>query len=377
MKNHYYIFSNSVIRRKDNTLIFDTGNWESLKTLEEKGISDIDAADRTGNIEKFKKEQEELLISYDISDKFDGEHQKKYIPIENVDSIFCFGEVKFNSRFLNFLSQSNIPLHIFNYYGFYSGSYYPRDYLNSGDLLIRQSEFYIDKEKRLELAKEFVSGAAFNILKNLRYYLNRNVDLSIEIQNIEGLIACIEGMGDVPSLMGIEGNIRQTYYSCWTKIMNKEIDFERRVKRPPDNMINSLISFGNMIVYTTCLSEIYRTQLNPLIGYLHEPGERRYTLSLDIAEIFKPILTDRIIFKVINQNMISEENFNIKYNCCVMNESAKKTFVKEFDDKLKTVINHRVLGRNVSYRRLIRLECYKLTKHLLGEKKYEAFKIWW
>lgn len=377
MKNHYYIFSNSVIRRKDNTLIFDTGNWESLKTLEEKGISDIDAADRTGNIEKFKKEQEELLISYDISDKFDGEHQRKYIPIENVDSIFCFGEVKFNSRFLNFLSQSNIPLHIFNYYGFYSGSYYPRDYLNSGDLLIRQSEFYIDKEKRLELAKEFVSGAAFNILKNLRYYLNRNVELSIEIQNIEGLIACIESMGDVPSLMGIEGNIRQTYYSCWTKIMNKEIDFERRVKRPPDNMINSLISFGNMIVYTTCLSEIYRTQLNPLIGYLHEPGERRYTLSLDIAEIFKPILTDRIIFKVINQNMISEENFNIKYNCCVMNESAKKTFVKEFDDKLKTVINHRVLGRNVSYRRLIRLECYKLTKHLLGEKKYEAFKIWW
>jgi len=377
MKNHYYIFSNSVIRRKDNTLIFDTGNWESLKTLEEKGISDIDVADRAGNIEKFKKEQEELLISYDISDKFDGEHQRKYIPIENVDSIFCFGEVKFNSRFLNFLSQSNIPLHIFNYYGFYSGSYYPRDYLNSGDLLIRQSEFYIDKEKRLELAKEFVSGAAFNILKNLRYYLNRNVELSIEIQNIEGLIACIESMGDVPSLMGIEGNIRQTYYSCWTKIMNKEIDFERRVKRPPDNMINSLISFGNMIVYTTCLSEIYRTQLNPLIGYLHEPGERRYTLSLDIAEIFKPILTDRIIFKVINQNMISEENFNIKYNCCVMNESAKKTFVKEFDDKLKTVINHRVLGRNVSYRRLIRLECYKLTKHLLGEKKYEAFKIWW
>jgi CRISPR-associated protein Cas1 len=377
MKNHYYIFSNSIIRRKDNTLIFETGNWESLKTAEEKSASDIDVSDKSGNIEKFRNEQEELLVSYDISDKFDGEHQRKFIPIENVDSIFCFGEVKFNSRFLNFLSQNNIPLHIFNYYGFYSGSFYPREYLNSGDLLVRQSEFYLDKEKRLELAKEFVSGATFNILRNLKYYNNRNVELSDEINAIESLTGSINLMSDISALMGIEGNIHQIYYSCWKKIMNKEIDFERRVKRPPDNMLNSLISFGNMIVYTACLSEIYRTQLNPLIGYLHEPGDRRYTLSLDIAEIFKPILTDRIIFKVINQNMVSEENFSNKYNYCVMNESAKKIFVKEFDDKLKTVINHRTLGRNVSYRRLIRLECYKLIKHLLGEKKYEAFKIWW
>ena len=377
MKNHYYIFSNSIIRRKDNTLIFETGDWESLKTAEEKNASDIDLSDKNGEIEKFKAEQEELLVSYDISDKFDGEHQRKFIPIENVDSIFCFGEVKFNSRFLNFLSQNNIPLHIFNYYGFYSGSFYPREYLNSGDMLVRQSEFYLDKEKRLELAKEFVSGATFNILRNLKYYNNRNVELSDEINAIESLTGSINLMRDISALMGIEGNIHQIYYSCWKKIMNKEIDFERRVKRPPDNMLNSLISFGNMIVYTACLSEIYRTQLNPLIGYLHEPGDRRYTLSLDIAEIFKPILTDRIIFKVINQNMVSEENFSNKYNYCVMNESAKKIFVKEFDDKLKTVINHRTLGRNVSYRRLIRLECYKLIKHLLGEKKYEAFKIWW
>ena len=377
MKNHYYIFSNSIIRRKDNTLIFETGNWESLKTAEEKSASDIDVSDKSGNIEKFRNEQEELLVSYDISDKFDGEHQRKFIPIENVDSIFCFGEVKFNSRFLNFLSQNNIPLHIFNYYGFYSGSYYPRDYLNSGDLLVRQSEFYINKESRLELAKEFVSGATYNILRNLKYYNNRNADLSEEINLIESLTGSFNLMHDIPELMGIEGNIHQIYYSCWKKIINKEIDFERRVKRPPDNMINALISFGNMIVYTACLSEIYRTQLNPLIGYLHEPGERRYTLSLDIAEIFKPILTDRIIFKAINQNMLSEANFSSKYNYCVMNESAKKVFVKEFDDKLKTVINHRTLGRNVSYRRLIRLECYKLIKHLLGEKKYEAFKIWW
>jgi len=147
--------------------------------------------------------------------------------------------------------------------------------------------------------------------------------------------------------------------------------------QPPDNMTNALISFGNMMLYSACLGEIYRTQLNPLISYLHEPGERRFSLSLDIAEIFKPIIVDRVIFKMINQKMVQDGDFEKKLNYCFMKESAKKAFIREFDEKLKTVIHHRGLGREVSYRRLIRLECYKLIKHLLGDCRYEGFKIWW
>jgi len=177
--------------------------------------------------------------------------------------------------------------------------------------------------------------------------------------------------------MGIEGNIRQIYYGCWKKILKTDIDFNKRTKLPPDNMINTLISFGNMMAYTACLSEIYRTQLNPLISFLHEPGERRFSLSLDIAEIFKPIFVDRIIFKILNQKMVNENDFEKSLNYCYMKESAKKVFVKEFDEKLKTIIKHKGLGRNISYRRLIRLECYKLIKHLLGDKEYEGFRIWW
>ncbi len=45
-------------------------------------------------------------------------------------------------------------------------------------------------------------------------------------------------------------------------------------------MVNALISFGNSMIYSTVLSEIYNTQLNPTISYLHEPSERRYSLLL-------------------------------------------------------------------------------------------------
>ena len=110
---------------------------------------------------------------------------------------------------------------------------------------------------------------------------------------------------DVQELMGIEGNIRKLYYDTWNIIINQDIAFEKRVKNPPDNAINSLISYVNTIIYTRCLSEIYKTQLNPTISYLHEPSERRFSLCLDVAEIFKPIIADRLIFSMLNKKQIT------------------------------------------------------------------------
>lgn len=51
--------------------------------------------------------------------------------------------------------------------------------------------------------------------------------------------------------------------------------------------------------------------------------------------------------------------------------------VRELESILKKTIKHKELGRKVSYQYLIRLEVYKLIKHLIGEKEYEGFKMWW
>jgi CRISPR-associated protein Cas1 len=142
-------------------------------------------------------------------------------------------------------------------------------------------------------------------------------------------------------------------------------------------MKNCLISFGNSLVYSTVLTEIYNTQLNPTISYLHEPFERRFSLALDLSEIFKPLLADRVIFKLINKRIIGTKHFRKELNYTLLNETGRKLFLQHYDEKLKTTIKHRELRRNVSFQRLVRLECYKLIKHLLGMKKYEPFVIWW
>ena len=141
--------------------------------------------------------------------------------------------------------------------------------------------------------------------------------------------------------------------------------------------MESLISYVNTLIYTKVLTQIYKTQLNPTISYLHEPGVRRFSLCLDIAEIFKPLIGDRLIFSLLNKNQITEKSFTKEMNGLHLTKEASRTIMEELDKRLKKTIHHKELDKDVSYEYLMRLEVYKLIKHILGEKEYKGFEIWW
>ncbi len=334
MKKTYYLFNPGRLSRKDNTLKFVPVN--------ENG----------------------------------SEGQPKFLPVEGIEDLYVFGVLDANSALYNFLGKQNIAVHFFDYYENYSGSFMPRDQLLSGRMLLAQTAHFTDNEKRLLIARSFIDGASFNMIKNLRYYNNRGKDMTPMMEAMENLRIKIGEISQINVLMGIEGNIRIHYYDAFQLIIN---DFEmgERTKQPPQNEVNALISFGNMMCYSQCLRAIHQTQLNPLISYLHTPGERRYSLALDLAEIFKPIIVDRVIFKVLNKKEIQEKHFDRQLNKCLLNEQGKKIFIQAFEDRLTETIQHRTLKRDVSYKHLIKLECYKLSKHLLGIETYKPFKMWW
>lgn len=179
-------------------------------------------------------------------------------------------------------------------------------------------------------------------------------------------------------MMAIEGNIRETYYRAFDFILeNEDFVFDKRTRRPPKNNLNTLISFGNSMLYTIVLSEIYNTHLDPRIGYLHTSNNRRFTLNLDVAEIFKPILVDRVIFTLISRKMLTNKHFDKKADGIILKDEGRKIFIQEMDSRLQRTIDYKKLGKQVSYRRLIRLELYKLEKHLIGEQEYEPFVSSW
>lgn len=334
MKKTYYLFNPGRMSRKDNTLKF---------------------------------------IPVDENGK---EGQPKYIPVEGVQNLYCFGALDANSALYNFLGKQQISVHFFDYYEHYTGSFLPKEYLLSGKVLIEQTMHYADAEKRTVLARKFIEGAGFNMIKNLKYYNNREKNTSAQINKIENLSVQLSFYHEIEELMGIEGNIRMAYYESFDTIIN-DFTMGNRIKQPPSNEVNALISFMNMMCYTLCLDMIYHTQLNPTISFLHQPGYRRYSLALDLAEVFKPILVDRTLFSLLNKKIIQKSDFDFQVNHCLLKESGRKKVAKAWDDKLNETIKHRSLGRNVSYKHLVKLECYKLVKHIMQMEEYQPFKAWW
>lgn len=334
MKKNYYLFNPGRMSRKNNTLKFTP--------VDENGT----------------------------------EGQPKYIPVEGVSELFCFGSLDANSALYNFLGKMGITVHFFDYYEHYTGSFQPKEYLLAGKMQIEQTKHYLSKSKRQVIAQKLVEGAAFNIIKNLKYYQSRGKEVQPYIDTISGFSGAIPETKAIDELMGIEGNIRQIYYDAFDVILN-DFAMNGRSKQPPKNEVNALVSFGNMMCYTLCLGQIYHTQMNPTISFLHEPGYRRYSLALDLAEIFKPILVDRVIFRVLNKEEIQARDFDVQMNGVVLKDAARKIFVRAFEERLNETIKHRSLKRSVTYRHLVKLECYKLTKHLLNMEEYKPFKTWW
>lgn len=331
MKKSAYIFNDGELKRKDNTVCFQT------------------------------------------------EDGSKYLPIEDLNDIYVFGEVSVSKKFLEYSSQKEIMLHFFNYNEYYVGTYYPREHYNSGYMILEQAQHYLEENKRKFLAYKFIEGSVRNIIQVLKYYSSRGkTGVDEIIEKIERLFSGFDLDMDINVLMALEGNIRETYYQAFDCILgDSDFTFEKRTRRPPQNYLNTLISFGNMMLYTAVLSEIYNTHLDPRIGYLHTSNNRRFTLNLDVAEIFKPILVDRVIFTLIAKKMITTKHFDKKTGGILLKDEGRKIFIQEMEERMKTTINHKKLGRQVSYRRLIRMELYKLEKHLIGEEEYQPFVSMW
>ena len=151
MKKTYYLFNPGRLQRRDNTLKFTPCNDEG----------------------------EEL--------------EPRFLPVENVGELYCFGSLEANSALYNFLGQEQIPVHFFDYYENYTGSFMPREYLLSGKMLIAQVKYQQNKKKRIDLAQRILDGASHNMVKNLKYYNTRGKDLEPIIGIIENLASKISG----------------------------------------------------------------------------------------------------------------------------------------------------------------------------------------
>lgn len=350
-----------MIRKYDNTAMYQLNRvlmWEVCMGST-KYISSMGELCRQDNTLCFKKNGKNV-----------------YIPIENTKEIYCLNEISINSKLLDFLSQNHVIVHFFNYYGGYSGTFYPKDQYMSGKLLVKQVEKF--QNDRLTIAKAIVRGIGINIYEVLyHYYKHNKKEVKVMIDWIKDeFYINVDRAENIKSLMSAEGELWARFYTNFKYFLPEDFIMNKRVKRPPDNPINAMISFGNTLLYTKTISAIYRTHLDQRISYLHEPSEGRFSLSLDLSEVFKPVIVYRTIFDLVNNRKIQvAKHFEKKVNYCVLNEDGRKIFIEAFENRMESVFQHPTLKRKISYRTAIKLDCYKLIKYILEDKEFVPFSL--
>lgn len=297
-----------------------------------------------------------------------------YIPIEGVKEIYCLNEVSLNSKLFDLLSKAGIVIHFFNYHQQYVGTFYPKEQLISGRLTIRQAEAY--HNIRLPIAKAIVKGIANNIYYVLYHYYTHGAKELMPLlhwlrQDVPKLL---DKEISIQQVLYIEGTIWKRFYDSFQYFLPESFIFNKRVRRPPDNPMNALISFGNSLLYAKTISQIYRTHLDQSISFLHEPSEGRFSLSLDLCEVFKPIIVFRTIFENINNRKLQVgKHFDKNLNYCLLNDSGKKIFIQSFEERINKVFVHSKLKRKVSYLTAIKLDAYKLIKCIMEGEVFVPF----
>ncbi|WP_456422344.1 type I-B CRISPR-associated endonuclease Cas1b [Thermococcus sp.] len=296
---------------------------------------------------------------------FVNENGKRPIPINSTSEVHCFRPVSLTSGAIKLLSEKNVPVHFYNKYGYYRGSYMPVEGQVSGTVVIKQAGHYLDSVKRLHIARQFVEGIKASMvafLKSQRASYESIADIPVE--------------GSTPAeLMGVESNLWREFYGVYSTLL-KYFEFNERNRKPPRDEVNAMISYGNSVLYGVVLSEIRKTYLHPAISFLHEPLERRYSLALDIADIFKPVTVFRIILRLVNRRQLREEHFERDIGVMLTREGLK-VFLSELNGELGKKVLHPRFRRKVSIRYLIRLEGYSLVKHFLGDDNYKSLRAWW
>lgn len=357
MKSAVYLFDPVRLHRKNNTIFMD---WKSA-----------------GEVSYRSEVVQDMLgasLNEEIIPTWTG--NPKYLPIERVMSITTFAHANLDTTFLAFMNSHEIPIHVFNASGKYVGSFANEFNRLHGKIMVEQIGHYMNLGHRLILAKELTHGTVHNLKRTASYYIKRKNLTESLLDNFNVALNRIDNADSIDQLRGFEGISR----SAWYDIMKQSqgiFSFDTRDFRPAINEMNSLISFTNALLYTAVYTEIAITQLHPGIGFVHETGANKHPLVYDLADVFKPIITDSLVLALINKSIVSHDDFESSLNNYYLTPQGRFKVVRMFESKLRTTVYHRRLKKHVSYRHLIRLESYKLIKHIMGVSNYEAFKFWW
>lgn len=319
---------------------------------------------------------ETLFVSKDARLSADGEtllvrteDARRRVPIKGLGQVVLAGEAGLTTSVIGLLGRNGVRITVLDWHGNVAGSFEPSRNPRSGRVRQLQALAGANDASRIDMARRLVRGAGENMLANLRYRKYRGVDgLEASIKAMNSTMEALDSADTVEALMGHEGLTRAWYLDAWKRI-DERLDFGPRVRRPPNNEINCLLSWFNGLMYALCRNEIAKTHLDDCLSFLHSPREARSSLALDLAEVFKPPVCDGQIMEIVLRGTNWTSWFKINEGVCLLSETGRRKTLQLWAEKVDAPI-----GGAHSLRELVLREALAIERHVLGVEEYRPWR---
>lgn len=251
------------------------------------------------------------------------------------------------------------------------------DSYNTDPVLLHKAQFASADNSSfcLSLAKQLIKGK----ISNSRLVLQRHAR-SKELpafdkanKQLGRILKQIKRAQTLEQLRGFEGTGARIYFQAIVAAVGPKWQFTRRVKQPPTDPINAMLSYGYTILFHNIYSFLRARGLNPHIGYLHPIRMGHPALASDMMEEFRAIVVDAIVLKLIFNNKINENDFVLpekQGDSCLLTAKARAFFVRQLENKMNAAIRHPISQQKLDYRRCMAYQVNHLAAVIRQPEKH-------
>lgn len=313
------------------------------------------------------KERETIVI------KQGGEKLGQF-PALNIGNILCFGQISVSPFLMGYCAEKNIGLTFYTEYGRFLARVQGKP---AGNVLLRRAQYRWadDEQKSVSVAALMVAAKIANSRAVVQREIRNHGTSSLLEAAAERLaVSCrrAKHAKSVDEVRGIEGEAAANYFSVFDELVRGSgFAFGGRVRRPPTDPVNAMLSFAYALITQECVSALAGVGLDPYVGFLHKDRPGRPSLALDLLEEFRPGWADRFVLTLINRQQFRLSDFIAEASGAVkLSEDARKQFLVAYQERKQVEIMHPYLKEQVPLGLLPHCQAMLLARHIRGDTQY-------
>jgi CRISPR-associated protein Cas1 len=177
-------------------------------------------------------------------------------------------------------------------------------------LRIVQHQVLANKRHKLELARTLVREKIESQMAAARHAQRHGTALAGEIlRRLKSALDNCRGARDLDAIRGMEGGATAAWYLLFGNLLIAPWTFTQRVRRPPTDPVNALLSLGYTWLLSRASTRCEALGLEVGLGALHEFRHGRPSLACDLIEPLRIPAVDRWVIALCNEGRIAPGDF--------------------------------------------------------------------